>query len=190
MGHAPLTFLKDRRVLYVPSEVEVRHQCIMSVLEIRRYLTEVLAAGGTVDELSDHLRAMRSACRKFLTAVGHNDPMDQLWFPEPRDSAPGLQNWSLNQALGELRGVFGVHVAQITAKYGVDVEDGLASILPLSGKDEQSSQLMAVPSTSKVPCRTGIGLVRRRCGSANWRQPRTPNLPTGRLGGTIPVSFG
>lgn len=139
VAHALLTFLEDRRVLYVPSEVEVRHHCIMSVLEIRRYLTDVLAAGGTADELGDHLRAMRTACRKFLTTVGHDDPMDELWFPEPRDGVPGLQDWSLNQALGELRGVFGVHIAQLAAKYGVDVEDGLASILPLSAEDEQAS---------------------------------------------------
>ncbi len=44
VADALLTFLEDRRVLYVPSEVEVRHHCIMSVLEIRQHLTEVLAA--------------------------------------------------------------------------------------------------------------------------------------------------
>jgi hypothetical protein len=33
-------------------------------------------------------------------------------------------------ALGELRAVFGVHVAQLSAKFGIDVEDDLASILP------------------------------------------------------------
>ena len=35
-----------------------------------------------------------------------------------------------NQALGELRGVFGVHVGILAAKYGLDVESELASILP------------------------------------------------------------
>jgi len=136
VAQAVLAFLEDRRVLYVPSDVEVRHHCIMSILEIRRYLTDVLAAGGIANELADHLRAMRSASRKFLSTTGHDDPMDDLWLPEARDGLPGLQDWSLNQALGELRGVFGVHVAQVAAKYGIDVEDDLASILPLPPEDE------------------------------------------------------
>jgi hypothetical protein len=33
-------------------------------------------------------------------------------------------------ALGELRAVFGVHVAQLSAKFGIDIEDDLATILP------------------------------------------------------------
>jgi len=40
-------------------------------------------------------------------------------------------NRHFNSALGELRGVFGVHLAQIAAKYGLDIEDDLASILPM-----------------------------------------------------------
>jgi hypothetical protein len=38
-----LTFLEDRRVLYDPMEAEVAAHCIESVLQIRRFLTEVLA---------------------------------------------------------------------------------------------------------------------------------------------------
>jgi hypothetical protein len=33
-------------------------------------------------------------------------------------------------ALGELRGTFGIHVANIAAAFKLDVEDRLASILP------------------------------------------------------------
>jgi hypothetical protein len=35
-----------------------------------------------------------------------------------------------NGALGEMRGVFGIHIAKLAAQYGLDVEDDLASILP------------------------------------------------------------
>ena len=31
-----------------------------------------------------------------------------------------------NQALGELRSVFGLHIAQIAVKYGIDLEEELA----------------------------------------------------------------
>ena len=69
---------------------------------------------GVVEDLGDHLREMRSACRKFLSTIGHDSPMDDIWFPEPCHGLPGLHDYSLNQALGELRGVFGVHVAQVS----------------------------------------------------------------------------
>ena len=41
-----------------------------------------------------------------------------------------MNDIEFNQALGELRGVFGIHIGMIAAKYGLDVEDELASILP------------------------------------------------------------
>jgi hypothetical protein len=124
-----VAFLEDRRVLYEPSEVEVRSHCIDSVLQIRQTLTDALRDGRIAEDLADHLRAMRAACRRFLEAAGSDRDSD-LW--SYRDGVPGLHDWRLNQALGELRGTFGVHVAQIAVKYGIDVEDRLAAILPPS----------------------------------------------------------
>lgn len=40
--------------------------------------------------------------------------------------------------LGELRGVFGIHVARISAAYGIDVEDDLAAMLPEDTADDES----------------------------------------------------
>ena len=34
-------------------------------------------------------------------------------------------------ALGEMRAIFGVHVAQLCVKYGIDVEGDLSKILPI-----------------------------------------------------------
>jgi hypothetical protein len=51
-------------------------------------------------------------------------------YHEDRHWPTGLQDWTLNQAIGELRGVFGVHLALVAARYGVDVEEDLATILP------------------------------------------------------------
>lgn len=47
---------------------------------------------------------------------------------------PSVWSWVFNGALGELRGVFGVHLARLAVAYGIDVEDDLGSILP--GEDE------------------------------------------------------
>jgi len=41
--------------------------------------------------------------------------------------------------LGELRGVFGIHLAKIAAQYKIDIEDDLSAILPATDDYEQSS---------------------------------------------------
>jgi hypothetical protein len=127
-----IAFLEDRRVLYEPSEVEVAEHCVTSVIQIRATITSLIGAGGFGQELAEHLRAIRAACRDFLKQIHaqvEND--DDLWRSRYSGYPSGLDDWNLNQALGRLRGLVGVHVAQIAVRYGVDVEDDLASILPL-----------------------------------------------------------
>jgi hypothetical protein len=41
-------------------------------------------------------------------------------------------------ALGELRAIFGIHIAQLAVKYGIDVEYELASILPIEDEETKS----------------------------------------------------
>jgi hypothetical protein len=127
-----LTYLADRRVLFSPYELEVADHCIRSVIEIRHALTEQLMDLGGDDEIAPHLIAMRAACRKFLDSSAELDRHGAI--PKPGQFG-GTPNWVFDSALGELRGVVGVHVAQIAAKYGLDVEDGLASILPIPGDE-------------------------------------------------------
>lgn len=131
-----IRYLEDRRVLYNPSEVEVAEHYIESVVDIRRRFTEVLAHGGIDQTLRDSLEALRTACRTFLDRL-HIDPTANE-FEGVRQYrrggfggySTGLTDWVLNQAIGELRGVFGIHVALIVARYGIEVEEDLASILP------------------------------------------------------------
>jgi hypothetical protein len=121
-----LAELEDRRVLYNPSSLEVPEHCVESVIDIRRRLTAELCALDDGSPLASSLRAMRASCRKFLDHV-------QAAGPDLVESARHhghWASWDFNAALGELRGVFGVHVAQIAAVYRLDVEEGLASILP------------------------------------------------------------
>jgi len=118
-----LSFLEDRRVLYMPYEVEVPQHCIDSVLEIRRFLTEELGRLPHDSDLAAGLRAMRGACRRFLDEgashisgpYGYGGPMHACFFGE---------------ALGQMRATFGLHIGLIAARNGVDVEDDLARILP------------------------------------------------------------
>jgi len=121
-----LTFLEDRRVLYSPYEIEVPDHCVHSVLDIRRFLSHELEQSPLDSDLTASLRAMRASCRRFL----EHDKRDQarpVSFPSFFTSTEG---WLFTQALGELRGVFGIHVGKLSVMYGIDIEDELARILP------------------------------------------------------------
>jgi len=119
-----LAYLEDRRVLYRPYDMEVPQYCIESVVEIRRFLTNEIAKLDASKEIAQTLRGMRAACRKFLDE-SHGSP--GLGFHR-RFHGPWDDHFS--DALGELRGIFGIHVARLAAEYGLDIEDDIASILP------------------------------------------------------------
>ncbi len=120
-----IAFLEDRRVLYEPSQMEVPLHCVRSVIEIRHRLSDELGKLDSRSELAASLRAMRAACRKFLERVGI-DGSEGIQHAR----GWGFHSWTFGSALGELRGMFGIHVAKIAAAFKLDVEDRLASILP------------------------------------------------------------
>jgi len=121
-----ITFLEDRRVLYVAHELEVPAHCVHSVIEIRHFLSDELGKLDNGSDFAASLRAMRAACRKFLERVG-TDGREVIYHANDRGH---YASWTLYSALGELRGTFGVHLAKIAAQFKLNVEDGLASILP------------------------------------------------------------
>jgi len=125
-----LRFLEDRRVLYNPCEMEVPDHCVRSVLEIRKYLTNVLQKIPEKSKLFESLKAMRIACRKFLDSIDVNDQS----FLRNAGSWGHYASWEFASALGVMRGTFGIMIAQIATSYGIDIEDDLASIIP--GRDE------------------------------------------------------
>jgi len=120
-----IAFLEDRRVLFVPSEVEIPMHCVESILKIRKFLTEKIGKLDHESELSKSLRAMRAACRKFLDRTGAKN--DLILFGA---QSGHYASWEFISAVGELRGVFGIHIARIAVTYGIDVEKDLASIIP------------------------------------------------------------
>jgi hypothetical protein len=121
-----ITYLEDRRVLYEPSEMEVPWQCVESILQIRQFLTPIIGNLPEKTELSQSLRAMRAACRKFLDRTGAKGGDIVQYGARTNHWA----SWEFNGAVGELRGVFGIHIAKIAVAYGIDVEKELASIIP------------------------------------------------------------
>jgi len=121
-----IAFLEDRRVLYSPSEMEMPAHCVESVMEIRRFLTAEIAKLDEKADITASFRAMRAACRKFLNTVQADEGRIIRFGAESGHYA----SWTFNSALGEMRGVFGVHIGRIAVAYGVDVENELAAILP------------------------------------------------------------
>jgi hypothetical protein len=120
-----IAFLEDRRVLYNPYHMEDPGHCVSSVIGIRQFLTAELGNLTRSDGLAANLRAMRAACRKFLDGVGVRGDT------HGGSARLGLaHDWVFMSAIGELRGVIGLHVAALAAQHGLDVEGELASILP------------------------------------------------------------
>ncbi len=126
-----IAFLEDCRVLYTPNELELPSHCVDSVLQIRHFLTSEIGKLDNKSELAASLRAMRAACRKFLDTVGANN-RDIIRCARQNGH---YASWTFYSALGEMRGVFGVHLATIAARFRLDIEDDLATILPTSAED-------------------------------------------------------
>ncbi len=116
-----LVFLEDRRALYNPFDIEMPEYVDRSIIEIRHELTRILKTVDENSEISQHVRAMRAACRKFLNQI----------TPRNRHRYYGWGDAEFFAALGELRAIFGIHIAQLCVKYGIGIEQELASILPM-----------------------------------------------------------
>lgn len=114
-----ITFFEDRRALYNPYNIETPMWVIESVLEIRKKLTDTLETLDENSDISPHLRAMRAACRKFMDEI---EKQKKGRHPFPGD---------IFTSLGEMRAIFGIQIAQLCVKYGIDIEDDLATILPI-----------------------------------------------------------
>lgn len=121
-----VAFLEDRRALYADFHMEYGPWVERSVLEMRNELTNALKSCPDDEELTGPIRAMRAACRKFL---------DQMGPPNRRTRKSYPMEVVMWQALGEMRGVFGLHLARLCAAFGVDMEPELASILPATDEE-------------------------------------------------------
>ncbi|MFJ8953954.1 DUF6650 family protein [Streptomyces sp. NPDC102381] len=127
-----VVYLEDRRVLttkraVIAATAEPDH-CIASVLQIRETLTQLLMDPETGEDLTENLKAMRAACRRFLDSVGPNRSGQ---VPEHFETA------IFGAALGELRAVFGIQLGVIAARYKLELSEDLAAALPASDTDDE-----------------------------------------------------
>lgn len=120
-----LTFLEDRRALYVGAIWEQPEYVVESVQKMRTELTNTLKRLGEKSPAAAACRSMRGSCRDFLTRVSAVElrKMD-------RHFVEGWQGETFLIALGGLRATFGQQIGLLAHLYQVDLEEHLASILP------------------------------------------------------------
>lgn len=126
---AMLTFLEDRRVLYVGQNFEVSSQVERSVHEIRKRCTDALSELSERAPARKPIQAIRAACRKFLEEPAGSLPIVPLDTQRVRDQ------FRLFTALGELRARIGTQIAELASYYEIELEPELASILPPDDAD-------------------------------------------------------
>lgn len=119
-------FLEDKRVLFNPANMEDAGHCAQSVIEIRSEITKTLQALPSDSNLEKSLKRMRKACQEFSDKLGHPKYSD---FDQP------VQISILERELFKFRDKCGVSVAEIAVAYGLDVDDGLASIIPFNNAE-------------------------------------------------------
>ncbi len=122
-----IAFLEDRRALYADFHMEYGPWVETSILEMRAKLTDILKTCSDDEGLAGLIRAMRAACRKCLDKMGHpGGPPRRMLYPHE------AATW---HPLGEMLGIFGLHLARLCSAYGVDVEPELASIFPRADEE-------------------------------------------------------
>lgn len=126
-----ITALEDKRALFASAVCEQPDHVVQSVLQIRQELTNGLKRVGDGSPARDAFRAMRAACRDFLSN------------PAIQARGTGMLHhgglWQMEEfllGLGRLRSVFGQQVALLGYLYGIDIEEQLAATLPPMSADD------------------------------------------------------
>jgi len=120
-----LVYLAGQRALHYPYNKEIGTFVVQSILDTRKRLTRDIEALSTDSLLRKILRAMQAACRKFLD----ENQSPSAGYGEPYQA-------QLLCTLGELRALFGIHIARIAFTYDLEVDACLEDILPPEPEQE------------------------------------------------------
>jgi len=114
-----LKYLAEQRVLWDPYDIAIGSFVTESILDMRERLSHDLKDVPGDSVLGEALRAMRAACRMFW---------DENQSPRSGYGPP--YEAQLHSTLGELRALFGIHIARIACAYDLEVDSHLVGILP------------------------------------------------------------
>ncbi len=114
-----LIHLAEQPALWDPYDIAIGSFVAQSIIDLRERLTRDLAGLSADSVLQEGLRAMRAACRMFLEEN-----------QSPRSGYGPPYEAQLHSTLGELRALFGIHIARIACAYDLEVDARLEGILP------------------------------------------------------------
>jgi len=118
-----LVYLEDSRVLFEPLNAQSFVAASPSANDIREMITVELGNANAGAELSEAMRTIRAAARRFMT------DLDRI---EQANLEPQQERERQVLALGEMRGRANPVIAAIADKYNVEVEEELAAALEKS----------------------------------------------------------
>jgi hypothetical protein len=102
-----------------PYDIAIGSFVTQSILDMRERLRRELRGLSTNSVLQEGLRAMQAACRMFLD----ENQSARSGYGPPYEA-------QLHSTLGELRALFGIHIARIACAYDLEVDAHLEGILP------------------------------------------------------------
>jgi len=114
-----LVYLAGQRALHYPYDREIGTFIVQSILDTQERITRDIEALSIDSLLRKILRAMQAACSKFLD----ENQSPSAGYGRPYDA-------QLYCTLGELRALFGIHIARIACAYDLEVDACLGDILP------------------------------------------------------------
>jgi Family of unknown function (DUF6650) len=114
-----LAYLADQQALWDPYDIAISPFVTQSIVDLRGQLRSDLDDLSNGSVLHEALRAMHAACRHFL---------DENQSPRSGYGPP--YEAQLHSTLGELRALFGIHIARIACAYDLEVDSLLIGILP------------------------------------------------------------
>jgi len=120
-----LVYLAGQRAFHYPYDREIGTFIVQSILDTSERLTRDIKVLSMDSLLRKILRAMQAACRKFLD----ENQSPSAGYGEPYQA-------QLLCTLGELRALFGIHVARIAFTYDLEVDACLGDILPPEPEQE------------------------------------------------------
>lgn len=122
-----ITYLEHKKILRSLLIRPNIASCAFEVEDIRDILTYKLSKLNSTSELARNLKGLLGSCMKFLKTLQNYNIYNLMDY---NTDETGKRVFDV--ALGEMRGVWGIHLAEIAARYGLDVNDEIKWILPES----------------------------------------------------------
>jgi hypothetical protein len=116
-----MNLLGDRRMLWKDFSMEIEEHCVTAANIVRAGIGSHLDNPEISSELARQLQLLQRLFRDFVDEVGPagEDGHMRSYATDP-----------LSIALGRLRGLVGVQVGELAARYELEVSDELATIVP------------------------------------------------------------